>query len=96
MLKYGMLGDLAGSGDRCIIWDADHEDFDELLKEMSWFMNGLQFFTRDSGKLWYGFYGKDKRHELDVEEEFFCFTFSTGHLTRLPKLDVYKDFVRLI
>ena len=87
-----------GVPERCVIWFVDSEvDLNVLESEIKWFTSKflLRGFQVD-GVLEYQFGDKGRAHKLVVGEECFCFTFSTGRLTRVPVLDVYKGFVRAI
>ena len=104
MLKYGIVGWFEDDGEgncpvegRCVVWPVSAEWSVEVLqKEICWFTSKFNITGASNpiDALHYEFGGSEKRHTLAVGEEWFCYSFETGHLTRIPTMSAYKTFVK--
>ena len=95
VMKHGMVGKL--NGERVVLWGVSVETAEEVEKEVRGFVFEFRVLSDDLtvNELCYCFSETGKnRHQLVMGDQCFCYTFSTGRLTRVPWGDVYESFWR--
>lgn len=103
MLKYGIIGYFEHTEERCVVWSLKIDDISSyslsaIANELRLFIKEIHLYPSNASfeDIVYYFSEDGKKYTLKATDECFCFMFSTGRLTRVPVMDVYKDFIRAI